>query len=157
MFQNLIDGFHQLPEYFSRLVSGPYLIWFILALVVYLLVTFLNGPVMHILRLIVIIALLIGAVVSYVYYRNYPQVLVCIGAVLIMLLFRLFAYIIQTLRQDHVNRAIERRQLEKAAMRRGAHKHDFGVNADKMNEAEIKDVVDNETLGGVQPEESRHF
>ena len=123
--QRLTDAFFQLPEYLAELLTGPYLIWVVMALFLFLVVMFFNGRIAHVLRQICVLALAVGSVVAY-FKRQYKLFWLLLLALVILLLYRLLVYSFVTIRQNGINRRIEKRALEKARMRRGARKRDFG-------------------------------
>ena len=122
--QRIMNAVTQLPDYIRELLTGPYLVYLVLALFVFLVVLFFNGRVAHVLRQIFVIAMVATGIIAY-FKRNYPLIWLCLAALVILLIYRLLVYLIITIRQTRINRRIEKRALEKAEMRRGARRRSF--------------------------------
>ena len=150
--QKLFDAFFQLPEYVAELLTGPYLVWVVLALFVFLIAMFFNGRIGHGLRQICILALAICSVIAY-FKRQYKLFWLLIVALAVLLLYRLLVYACITIRQNHINRRIEKKALEKAEMRRGARKRDFGPE-NSASEAVRAESPAEERQSGEQQETS---
>ena len=131
--ENLAGAVQSLPEYFSYLMSGRNLVWFVLALFVYLICLFLNGTFVSVLRIAAVTALAADAVISCVVYRNYPHALIECAAIALMIAVRLITKGVLEARLARKNRRFERVALARAAMRRGEHKRDFGTAVSEGN------------------------
>lgn len=143
--QRIINGFTQLPAYVQELLTGPYLIYVVLALFFFLVVLFFNGRVAHVLRQIFVLAAVVIAVIAY-FKRKYPLIWLCAAVLLILALYRLLFWLIVTIRQARINHRIEKRALERARMRRGARKRDFeGTDAPSGEDAAQASFSEKET------------
>ena len=122
--QRIISGFTGLPSYLEELLTGPYLIYVVLTLFVFLVVLFFNGNVARILRELFVLGIVVTAVVAW-FKKNYSLIWLCAAVLLILFVYRLLVYSIRTIRQMRINHRIEKKALENAQLRRGARKRSY--------------------------------
>ena len=129
----LFYAIYDVPNYLLELFRGPYKFYAIGAAVLFLVVLFLSGKVVTVLRDLFVLACVTLGVIAY-FKRKYPLVWVCVFALIILAMIRLLLYIFVTLRDARRARKIERRALEKAEQRRGLWKEKRGYSGDRPEE-----------------------
>lgn len=126
----LLYAVYSVPDYLMELFTGPYRYYAIGAALLYVVVLFFSGKVVAILRDIFVLAAVVLGVVCY-FRRKYPLLWVCVFALLLLAIFRLFLYIIITVRNTRRANRIEKKALEKAEKRRGLWSEKRGYSGEK--------------------------
>ena len=152
----LLNALPELPDLIMSLFSGKYLVFTIIGAVIFLAAALVSTKITQFIRKILIFGGIIAGVICY-FKKFYTWVWLIAALLLIMAVIRLLHFLLVTIRQEAINRRIEKRALEKAARRRGSWKEKKGFSGKKkpddseppvvytMNAAEIDDVVNNET------------
>lgn len=152
----LLRAVFDVPDLIKTIFTGKYALIAVLILIVYLVVMFVNNNVTRFIREGLILLAVVGAVVGY-FKRKFAFLWLMLILVALILIVRFLCYLLVTIRISRRNRRIERKALEKAALRRGSWKEKRGysgtrpeddepVNPGVMDEREIADVVANETM-----------
>ena len=151
----LLGAVYDVPDLIRYIFTGKYALAATAILIVYLIAVLLNNKVTRAIREFLVIAASVAAVTAY-FKRRYSFVWLMLILLAVLFVIRLLSYLLVTIRIRRRNRRIERRALEKAAMRRGSWKDKRGYSGAErpdpepvvmpaMNRREIADVLDNET------------
>ena len=151
----LLHAIYDVPDLIRQIFAGKYALIAVLVIIVYLIVMFIDNKVTRPIRECLILAASVFAVIAY-FKRRYSFVWLMLILLALLLVVRFLCYMLVTIRIRRRNRKIEKRALEKAAMRRGSWKEKRGysgvrkeddepVSMPAMNRDEIADVLENET------------
>ena len=155
MTEQIVTYLREIPE-FVKTMYEQHLIAVAVFGLVFLFVLFFSNAAASFLRTLTIIAL-IGAVVYGGVKKEagsgYQIAATALLLLVVLALVRLLFAAIGAIRQNHINRRIEERALEKAAKRRGSFKNKQGYSGEarpieedytpeKMNASEIREVIE---------------
>ena len=151
-----LQAIYDVPDLIRQIFSGKYALLAVLLTIVYLIVLFLSSKVTRVIREFLVLAAVVTGVVGY-FKKRFDLLWLMVILLALLAVVGLLRFLLVTIRQNRINRKIERRALEKAEMRRGSWKNKKGYSGPQridegaqepipaMNEAEIADVVENET------------
>ena len=123
----LLGAVYDVPDLIRYIFTGKYALAAIAILIVYLIAVLLNNKVTRAIREFLVIAASVAAVTAY-FKRRYSFVWLMLILLAVLFVIRLLSYLLVTIRIRRRNRRIERRALEKAAMRRGSWKDKRGYS-----------------------------
>lgn len=151
----LFQAFTGVPDLIREIFTGKYALIAVLILIIYLVAILLSNNVTRIMREIIVLAAVAAGLIAY-FRRYFRFVWLMIILLAVLFVVRFLCFTLVTIRVSRRNRRIERRALEKAAMRRGAWKNRRGYSGAPepddeppvmgvMDSYEISDVLENET------------
>ena len=126
----LLNAVYQVPQYLMTLFTGQYRLYAFLAAAVFLIVMLFTNRVVTVLRDLFVLAAVVWGVVSY-FRGQFEMFWICVGALVILAVFRLLRYIIVSITDSRRSRRIERAALAKAEKRRGSWKERKGYSGER--------------------------
>ena len=160
MWELILSQWQELPAYIPTLIE-KFLIPVIIVAVVYLIALFFSNHFAYVLRWFYILACI--ALLIFGYFRGNYSLMWLVGFSLVfMLLFKIIVGIAKYIKGRRRDRKIERVALAKAEQRRGSFANKQAYSGapkpitdepyvpEKMNDAEINDVIRNEVSGNTE-------
>lgn len=152
--QEILELVKSMPDY-VRYLFTEHTVISIIAAIVFVFVLFFSNKVAKFFRTLFVIAILALVGTAYVT-KRWPLMCISFLVLLVLFVFRLIGYIINTIRTNSRNKRIEERALERAAKRRGSWKNKQGYSGerkpivepeyvpDKMDKKEIDELIRHE-------------
>ena len=106
----LLNAVYQVPQYLMTLFTGQYRLYAFLAAAVFLIVMLFTNRVVTVLRDLFVLAAVVWGVVSY-FRGQFEMFWICVGALVILAVFRLLRYIVVSITDSRRSRRIERAAL----------------------------------------------